>query len=541
MIKKLFFLFIFSQILFAQNITLKFEKIIGDMRGKGYENINVTCDEDGKVYLLMINGRVSIFDDNGKYLKSERVEIGWPPYKKYLTIVGKRILLGDYEKDYPWVFDDKRKGEEPGKFKNPYCVVEKDGKIYVSDTGNKRIQIFPSTNIEKPEIILNMDIEPGPIAVKGELIAIADNKQMLLIYRFNGKEFLPVSSLKIGMGAVSICFGKDNSIYVAYRYGWEHSLKKYILEDGKLKEEKTIAPSFLTLWPNLYFSRVSMVKGPDNKIWFASEMIGSLLSLNPENDKVEVRIKEIHRPLSIGFDKEGKIYVGGVKEQDKKGPYICVFSPDGKKIGIFGPDILYEENNVPLWGLLPDEDGGIYVRIVEPGWGKGWPAFTIKKVYSNGEVKNFIDFGNLYAVRTKFHPAYMPYTLAFDKDKNIILAALPLVSIIKLSPDGKIIWEAGTKPQGGADKIDFSAPVDIAFDSEGNIWTVDCEKNKIFCLSKDGKLLYEYGGYEDIDDVEGKGFDKPTGIEIVNIEGKDFLYIGDHGNQRIVKYQILKK
>lgn len=541
MIKNFIFLFTFSQLVFAQNISLKFEKIIGDMRGKGVNNLNVTVDKEGKIYLLMMNGRISIFDKDGKYEKSLSVKLPWPSYKCYLTLMGKRILLGDYKKDYPWVFDERRKGENPGEFKNPYCVVERAGKIYVSDSENKRIQIFSSGNTEKPEIILNMKTQPGPISVNENFIAIADNTRMLYLYKFDGKEFLPISSLKIEPGAVSIYLDKNNSIYVAYRSGWNNSLKKYVLENNKLKMGKVIATSYMKLWPNFYPARVPMVKDPDNNIWFASDTMGSILSLDPKTDRVKIRIKGIYRPVSVAFDKEEKIYAGTFVERDKKGPSIKVFSSDGKKVGIFGPEPLYIEKNVPIWGLLPDEDGGIYVRVVEQGWRKGWPAFTIKKVYADGKIKNFVDFGSMFAVRRKFHPSYAPYTLAFDSDKNIILVALPLVSALKISPEGKVIWEAGVKPQGGADKVDFSAPCDVTFDKNGNIWVIDREKNKIFCLSKEGKLLFQYGEYANIDDTEGKGFDKPTGIEIVSIEEKEYLYVGDSGNQRIVKYQIIQR
>lgn len=549
MLKKIIFSWIFSQVIFSlffsqlvfsQNVHLKFEKIIGDMRGKAISPLSVSVSENGDVYLLMLDGRVSIFDKEGKYLKSTKVKLPWPPYTSYLAVIGKRAMLGDYKKDYPWIYDEQREGKEAGKFNRPSAVVvDGKGNVYVSDTGNKRIQIFSPDNTEKPENILNLKTQPVAISVKGNFLAIADRARDLLLYEKRGSQFSLISSLKVNPGAVSVGIGNDNSIYVAYRYGRGDSLTQYVLKDGKLKEEKTIAPSYYGLWPNFYPARVSMVKGPDNNIWFASGIFGSILSLDPKTDKVKVRIKGIHRPLAIGFDKKGKIYVAGFPEPNKKGPSLTVYSPDGEKIGTFGPKILYEQKIVPVWGLLPAEDGGIYLRIVEKGYRKGWPAFTIKKVYSDGKMKNFIDFGNLFAVRRRFNPTYTPYSLTFDKERNIILAAMPLVSIVKISPDGKIIWEAGIEPQNGGDKIDFSAPADVAIDPKGNIWVVDAEKDKIFCISKEGKLLFQYGKFANIDDTEGKGFDAPTGIAVVSVKGKEFLYVGDTGNQRIVKYQIL--
>jgi len=520
---------------------LKFEKVIGDLRGKGMENISVAVGDDGKIYLLMVSGRIAVFDKDGKYLKSLKVEISWPPYYHYLSVVGGRILLGDYKKDYPWVFLEERKGTKNGFFLEPSSVVtDEKGRVFVADTGNKRIQIFINDeNLPKKSIPLSSG--PINISIKNSLLAVITNEGELIIYEENGDlEFLLKDSLKIGPG-ISVAISPDKSILVAFRAGPNYyQLKKYEIKNNSLKEIQVIAPSYTDQWPNFYPDRAPMILGPDNEIWFCAIGRKEVLSLDPKIDKVKKRINTPFLPCVVGFLND-KIYVSGYPPSDTDGPILYVIDEKGEKRNFWERDngILYKEKNVPVWGFLPDNDGGVYIRIVEEGYQKGWPALTIKKIYPDGTIKPFIDFGNLFAKRTKFHPAYAPYSLQFDREKNIIISALPLVAVVKVNSEGKIIWEASPQPQGEADRVDFGAPVDTSLDNKGNIWVIDSEKNKIFCLSSSGKLLFEYGGYANVDDTEGKGFDNPTGIEVVTVDGNEFLYVGDTGNNRIVKYKII--
>ena len=81
-------------------------------------------------------------------------------------------------------------------------------------------------------------------------------------------------------------------------------------------------------------------------------------------------------------------------------------------------------------------------------------------------------------------------------------------------------------------------PRDVAADSRGNIWVSDFAKDSIFCLSPHGKLLCTYGHHAGVDDIDGKGFDHPSGIQIAKCDDGEFLYVGDSGNQRIVKFRI---
>ncbi|MBM4048132.1 MAG: hypothetical protein FJ279_23770, partial [Planctomycetes bacterium] len=538
---------------------LRFEKVIGDARGKSLDNLAVAVTDDGTTHLLMRSGRVAIFDGAGVYQKSEKVALGWPPDPYYLTAMGKRVFLGHTRQDFPWVFSPQRSGQAPGRFQSPASVaLDPRGRICVADAGNRRIQVFAPTNTETPEQVMALSARPVAVAARDGLLAALTDDQALELYEARDTKptetrFLPETwflraSLKVGPGVRAVAIGPDGTICVAC----DNSLKRYQFREGVVKETAAVAPALMNDWPRLFPAGVPLVPGPDGEVWFATNLHGKVLSLNPKTDEVRVRLQGAHRPLAVGFGADGRVYLGGFPRPGAEGPCLEVFSevsPQGKGEPFPAGGLLYRETGVPVWGLLPDKDGGVYVRIVEPGYRKGWPALTFKKLYRDGATKPFLDFGSLYAVRTTFHPSGAAYALQFDpphrrgapsgdKDGNIVLAAIPLMAVLKVTREGQVLWEAGLQPRGGADRIEFAAPRDLAIDRRGNIWVVDSGQHKLFCLSTSGQLLGEFGGCAGVDDVEGKGFDSPTGVEVATADGREFLYVGDAGNQRIVKYRI---
>jgi len=524
---------------------LMFEKIIGDMRGLGMHNLSVAVGDAGAVFLLMEEGRIAVFGPDGGYRKCLEARVTWPTADKYIAAIGGRILMGDYRQDYPWVFSAERQGEAPGRFKTPaMATLDAQGRIYVADRGNGRIQIFDGANHLTPRRIVKLPGGAGPLALalRGtHLAAITDRNSLLLLDLSDGTD-RPVASLDIGTGARCVAFGAGESVFVGFNGGPDrYSLRRYEHRAAALVEAGVVAPSYTAKWPNLFPAATPMVAGPQGQIWFATDLQGKLLSLDPRSDTVRERGVPPWRTVAVGFGHDGTLYTVGGSDKDGNSR-IGAFrvSDEGLKpldaTAAWPP--LCTEPNVTIWGLLPDDNGGVYVRVVEPGWQKGWPALAIKKVSADGTVKPWLDFGPLYAKRRAFGPWACNYSLQFDPQRNIILSALPLQAVYKVARDGTILWEAGAQPQGGADTVEFLAPRGTATDSRGRIWVVDGETQKIYCLSPAGKLLLEHGGSATWDDTRGAGFSQPSGIAAVTLDGVDYLYVGDAGNQRLVKYRI---
>ncbi len=185
---------------------LAFEKIIGDMRGLGMHNLAVAANDAGEVFLLMEEGRIAIFGPDGAYRKCLEARLAWPTADKYIAVLGGRILLGDYRQDYPWVFSAERQGELPGRFQSPaMATLDAQGRIYVADRGNGRIQIFDAQNHVTPRRIIKLPGGAGPLALAlhaKQLAAVTDRNSLLLLDLSDGAD-RPVASLDVGAGATA--------------------------------------------------------------------------------------------------------------------------------------------------------------------------------------------------------------------------------------------------------------------------------------------------------------------------------------------------
>jgi DNA-binding beta-propeller fold protein YncE len=524
----------------AEPPSLRFEKVIGDVRGKCSDNTSVAVADDGTTFLLMRSGHVAVFDPQGKYLKTLETQFPWPAEFHYISARGKLLLQGACTQDYPWVYSATRKGFAPGSFNGPGLVVEDAaGTVYVADTGNKRVQIFSKGNMVTPSSIIAIAAGPAQLAVKDKLLAVASEDCSISLFEAQGNGYTLMATCKAGDRIRGVAFAPDGSLLIAR----SDSLKKYSIRNGvetALDEISTIAAPRGALWPSYFPGNGPLISGPDGKIYFAAGEHNKLLSLNPADDSMLECGNLPSGAKTIAFAPDGTLLV---PSQDRNDLRIQRFKPAGGKLesaGEFSQEPFYGDPNVPVWGLLPDSDGSVYMRLLDNTPEKGWPAVAIKKISAAGKPKVFLDFGgSLYGKWTKFPPSGAYYSLKFDKDHNILFVATPLLGVYKVSTAGRILWKSGTEPLGTGEKIEFSQPRDVAGDSRGNVWVVDSEKYEIICLSPDGKLLMEYGTHGTMDDMKGEGFDKPSGISIAEVDGNEFLYVGDSGNQRIVKYQIL--
>ncbi len=118
----------------------------------------VTADQKGNVYVAdLYNGAISVFDAKGKFVsyfaeKDPADKLIMAPGA--IRIVDNKMYVPDIMQCKVLVFDLQGKkllevgqaGFGPGQLKAPNCVTaDKDGNIYVVDTGNQRIEIFDKT------------------------------------------------------------------------------------------------------------------------------------------------------------------------------------------------------------------------------------------------------------------------------------------------------------------------------------------------------------------------------------------------------------
>jgi DNA-binding beta-propeller fold protein YncE len=130
-----------------------------------------------------------------------------------------------------------------------------------------------------------------------------------------------------------------------------------------------------------------------------------------------------------------------------------------------------------------------------------------------------------------------PHGLFVDKDGNVWItdgradkAKKKGHTVLKLSPDGKVLMTLGTPGVAGDDETHFNAPSDVVVAPNGTIFVADGHGDKtnarIVKFSADGKFIKAWG-------KEGKGageFDVPHGLAF---DSAGRLFVADRANSRL--------
>lgn len=118
----------------------------------------IAGDSKGNVYVAdLYNGCISIFDAKGKFIKyfaENNPEENTIMAPAGIRIIDNKVYFTDIRTSRAYVFDLQGKklldvgkpGYGPGQLKAPNAITaDKEGNIYVVDTGNQRVQVFDKT------------------------------------------------------------------------------------------------------------------------------------------------------------------------------------------------------------------------------------------------------------------------------------------------------------------------------------------------------------------------------------------------------------
>ncbi len=138
-------------------------------------------------------------------------------------------------------------------------------------------------------------------------------------------------------------------------------------------------------------------------------------------------------------------------------------------------------------------------------------------------------------------PLRNPSGLAVDSSGNLLIADNDNHRIVKLAPDGGLIWDIGGReangsPRWGTRQSEFYFPRAICVDANDNVIVADTRNNRVQKLSPNGEFLTAWGGW-------GMGYgqfggDGPLGVAVD--EHGNVLVSDSHtatgGNHRIQKF-----
>lgn len=193
--------------------------------------------KDNIIYVLDINGRIFMFNENGEIIKGKKYNtgklIGELSGAKSIFVDDEYIYIADsgnnrvqiFDKDGNGVRDFGYKGSFSGKLRQPEGIVVNGNEVIVSDTDNNRVSVFGKDGNFKYDIDSSDEKESKFKRPKG--ISIGENGNIYIIDSGNSRvkvysekyEFLYAFSenkkKKNRESGIADIWLKNNKIYIA--------------------------------------------------------------------------------------------------------------------------------------------------------------------------------------------------------------------------------------------------------------------------------------------------------------------------------------
>jgi sugar lactone lactonase YvrE len=213
--------------------------------------------------------------------------------------------------------------------------------------------------------------------------------------------------------------------------------------------------------------------------------------------------------ISIDIDRDGKsIWVfdrcGGKTCTGSNAAPIQKFDSSGKLVTSFGAGMFVFPH-----GLFVDHDGNVWVSDGKGAEGKG---HTVVKFSPDGKV--LMTLGTPGVAGSDEAHFNAPSDVVVAPNGDVFVAdghgGDTNARIVKLAKDGTFIKAWGGK---GSEPGEFDTPHALAMDSAGRLFVADRANSRIQGFDQDGNLQFEW-----------RGFGRPSGLYI---DKNDVLYVAD--------------
>ncbi len=443
-----------------------------------------------------------------------------------------KVYIADYGNNRIQVFTSDgnfltkwgREGSGDGEFKEPTAIAaDLDGNIYVVDSKNDRIQKFSSDGkfISKWENCISLwdgwdegFNNPGGIAVDADGdVYVSDS----LNHRI--RKFSPDGENISNWGSYG--FGDENFIYptgiVADRAG-----NIYVADFGNCRIQKFSSDGeFITNWGScgnldgMFIYPTDVAVDRSGNIYVADTFNDRIQKFSPDGTFLAKwgtygsgsGAAFFNFPAGIAVSENGNIYV-----TDAGNSRIQKLGPDGNFITSWAAYGYFHWNfNKPLAATV-SKSGYVYMADT---------AHRILKATIDGEIVT--EWGR-YGSGDLDYFGYLEMTV--DENENIYVSASHDHRVQKLNSDGEILKEWGSE---GSEDGNFFLPGGITVAKDGNIYVSDSGNNRIQVFNSDGTFIKKMGSYG-----TGPGeFDWPEGITTDTFGN---IYVADAGNNRIQKF-----
>ena len=432
-------------------------------------------------------------------------------------------------------------GADDRHFQGPSGIaVGEDGRVYVSDTGNQRIQVFGPDDQLLATIGQtgvagggpNQFNRPSRLAVGENVLYVADtgnhralgldvvdpaNARLLYTYGQNGQAGTDDSHLDAPLGlTIDASF-----VYVADSGNCRVQVwrKRQATFWKSIPACKAPAGAFLA-----DRSPSDVALDARGYVYVADPAAMQVHQLNPDWTPLRdfgspgkpylTDATHLNGPMGVAWGPEGRLaMVEGL------GQRLLVRAADGQttfSLGQAGIAGAGEDHLDRPTDLAYDAAGELYV--LEQG------AARVRVLAADGGLLRYL--GGPGAGDGRFR---CPEGLALGADGAVYVADPCDHRVQVLGPDGSFRRALGRSGEAGAADDRFDTPSDVAVDAAGRVYVADSGNHRVQVFDAGGRFLRRIGG-----GAAGRAFDQLRRPRRLALGADGKLYIADTGNQRVL-------
>ncbi|MCE2929184.1 MAG: hypothetical protein LW817_06110 [Candidatus Caenarcaniphilales bacterium] len=415
-------------------------------------------------------------------------------------------------------------------FSGPLNVtVDSTGKIYISDTNNRRIRRLNSNTVETiagSGLYGFADLNLANSAFMLPEGLLIDNNKLLVADRDNSR----IREINLSAFSSSSSNNPESNFEMITLLGQTGTAGYF---DGTVEVARVNRPHGMVFdnAGNLYIAdrnnnRIRKISTSGFVSNFAGSGTAGLLDGNKDTAR-------FNQPIDLVFDSTGNLYVSDygnhvIRKIDTSG-IVSIFAGDNLNPGFINDTGTSARMRNPL-GLAIDSSNNLYVAE--------WGNHVIRKITPGAVVTTFAGTGTAGYIDGAANIARFnrPWGLVIKNTGEIFVSDTSNHKIRKLTSTGQVSTFAGGNVAGfkdgdGQDAL-FNTPGFIKFDNSGNLVVADSENHRLRKINNSGAVTSLAGtgvaGYKDAS-LEESIMVRPRGLAMAG----DQIYISEDTVNRI--------